>query len=139
MQRDASSYYDSAYFGWQRALGEFGGLANLYKFAKYVDSNANVLDFGCGGGYLLANLECRGKIGIDPNPAAQQEARGKGIICYETCDDVDDGWADVIISNSVLEHTAHPMSELMRLRPKLRDGGLIVFSLAHETLNWRYA
>ena len=139
MESHVNSHYGSAYFRWQRQLGELGGLANLYKFARYVDARSKVIDFGRGGGYLLANLRCGGKVGVDPNPTALQEARGRGLTCYESCEPIEDGWADVVVSNSVLEHTACPLNELIKLRQKLRNGGLAVFSVAHETLNWRYA
>lgn len=43
-------YYGEKYFEWQKAVGEFGGRANLFKFEKYIKENDNVLDFGCGGG-----------------------------------------------------------------------------------------
>ena len=60
-----STHYDKKYFDWQSSIGEFGGWANQTKFAEYISSNSRVLDFGCGGGYLLKNLECRAKAGVE--------------------------------------------------------------------------
>ena len=44
--------------------------------------HAAVLDFGCGGGYLLHNLTCAEKAGIEVNPAAIEDARAKGLTIY---------------------------------------------------------
>lgn len=45
----SDSYYDKKYFEWQKRAGEFGGVANLFKFEEYISKNSDVLDFGCGG------------------------------------------------------------------------------------------
>ena len=55
-----STHYDQQagedYFDFQASIGEFGGWANVTKFSDYVAPGDTVLDFGCGGGYLLKNL-----------------------------------------------------------------------------------
>lgn len=134
-----TSHYDSRYFEWQRPIGEFGGRANLFKFRAHVRPTDNVLEFGCGGGYLLANLDCAARVGIEVNSSAVQEAARQGLTCYATADSVPDGWADVIISNSALEHTLCPLDELRRLYPKLRPGGKLVCSVPCESPLWSYA
>lgn len=47
-------HYNEDYFNWQKNIGLFGGWANSTKFEQYITKEDDVLDFGCGGGYLLA-------------------------------------------------------------------------------------
>lgn len=133
-----SGHYDEKYFSWQMSLGEFGGWANRDKFAKYIRPEFSVLDFGCGGGYLLKGLDCGKKAGIEVNPSARENAISLGITVYDNADKVEDGWADLIISNNALEHTLHPLQELKGLYPKLKDGGRLVFIVPCESITYRY-
>jgi SAM-dependent methyltransferase len=130
------SHYDAKYFGWQkkRAGAEFGGRANRFKFQPYIKPTDRVVDFGCGGGFLLRALDCGERLGVEVNPVAREEAARQGVKCVPSPGDLPDEWADVIISNSALEHVEYPMGELRALLPKLKHGGRIVFVTPHETL-----
>lgn len=132
---DVTGRYNKDYFSWQKEIGEFAGQANLFYFKDFVRLTENVIDFGCGGGYLLANLPCREKIGIEINENAQEIARQNGIKVVRSADEIKDEWADVIISSQALEHTASPYDELRKLYPKLKKGGRIVFVIPHEIQN----
>ena len=68
----ASAHYDARYFAWQAPQGEFGGWANLTKFRKYIRNDDRVLDFGCGGGFLLKNLTCRKRVGVEGDLAQRR-------------------------------------------------------------------
>ena len=57
-----SDHYDDNYFEWQRKSGIFGGLANTFKFKRSITSTDTVIDFGCGGGFLLLNLNCSNRL-----------------------------------------------------------------------------
>lgn len=132
-------YYDDKYFTWQAPLGEFGGRANLIKFRDYIKPDDNVIDYGCGGGYLLQQLHCKDRLGIEINDTARKNAEGIGVRAVATATDVPDDWADVIISNNALEHTMRPLDELKSLLPKLKRGGRIIFIVPNESINWTYA
>ncbi len=41
-------YYDEGYFEWQKTIGRFGGRANLFKFADFVEGDPNRVGLGCG-------------------------------------------------------------------------------------------
>ncbi len=134
----ATEHYREDYFAWQRRLGEFSAKANRFRFARYVRATDRIVDFGCGGGYLLASLDCADRMGVEVNPVARKEVERQNIKCVSTVSGLPDGWADVIISHSALEHVEAPLTELRGLFPKVRPGGLIVFSIPHESLGWEY-
>jgi len=127
-----SAHYSAEYFDWQKNIGAFGGRANLFKFREFIKPSDAVIDFGCGGGFLLHNIECSVKTGIELNPAARQRASENGIMAYSGVKELDDDCADVIISNHALEHVFSPYDELKQLSKKLKPGGLIVFVVPHE-------
>lgn len=120
-------YYDTKYFEWQRQMGAFGGVVELFKFQPHIKSTDRVIDFGCGGGYLLKNLQCADKLGLEINPNARKQAAEQGINTVDKVKDIPDDWADVIISNHALEHTFRPLDEIKSLYPKLKKGGKIIF------------
>ena len=138
-QSDVESYYDEKYFRWYAPLGEFGGWANCIKFEDFVRPEDAVIDYGCGGGHLLKHLDCAKKLGIEINPTARKEAAGLGIDVVASAADVEDDWADLIISNNALEHTTRPLDELIALRPKVKAGGRVVFVVPNESIKWDWA
>jgi len=139
----ASSYYDSDYFDWQKNIGAFGGWANAYKFKNSIPINATVIDFGCGGGFLLKNLDCHSRIGIEPNPSAAESVKKLGIQHFSSPIDavnvLGEGVADVIISTNALEHTLNPLQELKDLKPLLKIGGTIHFVVPCDSIEYRYS
>jgi FkbM family methyltransferase len=126
------SHYNQQYFEWQKSIGQFGGIANLFKFRDYIEPDDTVLDFGCGGGYLLKNINCHRKIGVEINPAARREAQSQGIEVYESAQQIENHIADVIISNHALEHVLSPFEILQTLYTKLKPGGRIVLVVPHQ-------
>ena len=124
-------HYNSDYFRWQEKLGQIGGLANLFKFSHSISPNDNVLEFGCGGGYLLNNIQAANKTGYDINPSALEEAKKK-ISITNDLHGLNDNSYDVIISNHALEHCHSPYHELKVLYSKLKPEGKIIFVVPHE-------
>ena len=133
-----SPHYDANYFSWQKTIGDFGGWANLDKFKAYIAQHHDVLDFGCGGGYLLKRIDCHKRIGIEPNPSAAIVAQQNGVEVYTNANGVPDSCADVVISNNALEHTLNPLDEIKSLMPKIRDGGQVVFFVPCESISLAY-
>jgi len=133
-----SSHYDDQYFDWQAPIGEFGGWANQTKFIKYISEHSEVLDFGCGGGFLLRNLKCAKKVGVEVNPAAAATAKKNGLEMFRSVDKIPDDYVDVIISDNALEHTLQPLQELKSLYKKLKTGGKIIFVVPCESISYSY-
>ncbi|PZX13816.1 methyltransferase family protein [Breznakibacter xylanolyticus] len=133
-----SDYYDQSYFDWQKNIGAFGGWANLVKFEKDIDAQMNVVDFGCGGGFLLKNIACKGKMGVEINETARMHAGKLGVKAVASVDELPDDWADCIISNNALEHVPDPLNQLILLKNKLKAGGKIIFVVPCDSIRFKY-
>jgi SAM-dependent methyltransferase len=132
----ASEHYDAAYFAWQNAHIDIKTKIKIARFIPYVRPTDTVLDFGCAGGGMLAALPGARKIGVELNDVARESAeREHGIEAYKSLDDVEDGVADVIVSNHTLEHIARPFDALLQLKPKLKPTGRLVLVLPID--DWR--
>ena len=138
MSDRVSEHYDDEYFNWQSEAGEFGGWANQTKFIKYITQDDVVLDFGCGGGYLLKNIDCKKRLGVEINPLAAETAKRNGVEVYSKVEDVQDESIDIIISNHALEHALQPLDELRELKKKLKVGGKVIFVVPCESISMRY-
>ncbi len=123
------------YFGWQGRSGRIGAVLNARKFAEHVHASDRLLDFGCGGGFLLEQLQAVDKIGIEPNPVAREAARQRGLDVRASPSELEAGSVDVVISNHALEHTLAPLDELRELRRVLRPRGRLVLWLPLD--DWR--
>lgn len=130
--KKGEEYYNDDYFAWQKESGEFGAKVEFFKFSKFINEENTVLDFGCGGGYMLAKLTANRKIGVEINDVARQQASKKGIEVYKFTSDVPDCICDIIISNHVLEHTLNPYEELKMLNSKLKKNGKMIFVVPNE-------
>lgn len=120
------------YFAWQDEIGRTVARLDRWKFADHVSERDVVLDFGCGGGWLLAALPAARRIGVDVNPAAREQAAANGLEVHERTADVRDP-VDVVIVHHALEHTEEPLAELRALFGVLRPGGRIVhWSSLHD-------
>jgi SAM-dependent methyltransferase len=130
----SAGHYGEHYFNdFQREIGEFGGKANKFMFENHVLPSDTVLDFGCGGGFLLNNLDCSKKIGVDLNPAARDYCNNEmGIRCHESLESIPNESIDVVISSHCLEHTMNPFEIVSLLHDKLKNGGRIVIVVPLE-------
>lgn len=84
---------------------------------------------------MLEALGAAEKIGVEVNPHAREEARGRGLDVRAGLDEVERHWADVVVSNHALEHTLHPFGVLSELHEVLRPGGLLALVLPID--DWR--
>jgi len=123
------------YFGWQGSRGEQEARIELAKFEHEVDPGDRLVDFGCGGGWLLELLPAAERTGIEPNPAVRAEGLRRGVRIVESASELGDESADVVISNHALEHTLSPWHELGELRRILVPGGRLLLWLPVD--DWR--
>jgi|LakMenEpi03Aug12_release.lakeMendotaPanAssembly.Ray.scaffolds.fasta_scaffold236516_2 SAM-dependent methyltransferase len=133
-----ASHYDEKYFEWQRSVGIMAGHANRFIYEPFIGPDDVVLDFGCGGGYMLAQINCRRRIGVEINQAARSVAQAQGLEVHENVRSLGSDFVDVIISNHALEHSLDPLQELINLRASLRPGGRLVLVTPFERNSpWR--
>lgn len=138
-QADSSAHYQGAlgkeYFQYQNQGGLQRGRINARKFSAYIQSEHTVLDFGCGNGALLYQLNCHKRIGVEINPAAREAAQALGIEVHATLDEIPDHCADVVLSNHALEHVLCPLQVLRTAHDKLKPAGLLVLCVPID--DWR--
>lgn len=89
-----------SYFDYQAAAAELGAELDRWKFERHVDERDTVVDFGCGTGALLAALPAARKIGVEVSEPAAAVARRRGIEVVGLTAELEDGAADVVISNT---------------------------------------
>jgi SAM-dependent methyltransferase len=136
-QDSGGAHYDEAYFKWQRQMGEFGATAVRDVFQPFIRPSDVVVDFGCGGGFLLHAIDCREKMGVEINPAARTVASEKFSVANDLSE-IADGTVDVVISNHALEHVADPLGTVRATFNKLKSGGLAVFVVPCERYDRKY-
>lgn len=127
-----SDYYNAKYFLWQEKIGELGGKIDVFKFMPFIDLNDCVIDFGCGGGYILGQIKCARKIGIEVNVTAAKIAERNGLEVFSDLVNVPVGIADVIISHHSLEHVTDPYDKLQALLPLLKPKGKLIVVVPNE-------
>ena len=132
------SYYNSQYFEYQQSRGEFGGFVNQMIFKDHIGNDDILLDFGCGGGFLLKNLQCKKRIGIEINESAAMVARENGIEVHSSIEDIDENSVDTIISFHALEHTHNPLKEMQGLYKALKKGGKAIIVIPCESIKWKF-
>lgn len=124
-----------SYFQRQRISGIQGAEYNKFIFAPHVSEQDDVLEFGCGGGYLLHALSAVSKVGVDINPAARAEAARLGITTYGTLDEIKNKTFSRIITSHALEHVPNPYEALVELKSFLKPDGRLLWLSPME--DWR--
>ena len=122
------AFYNEKYWEWQSKGVELGGKIQAeVLFQEYINSTDVVLDFGCGSGTNIKNIQCAEKAGFEINPyAVKYNVEVNGIKTYSELDDIPNNYFDVIISNHALEHVPTPYETLLILREKLKTGGKLI-------------
>jgi SAM-dependent methyltransferase len=138
MQRAQADHYDQKYFEWQKSGASLAASLEFFKFQPHVRQSDKVIDFGCGGGYFLASIQCAEKLGIEPNPSAQSECARNGVAVVPAIADAPDEWADVLISNHALEHVDAPLDVLRALIRKVKPGGKLILYVPCEAYSRKY-
>lgn len=122
------------YFSMQNAGADIAGALKARYFRAEINPDHSVLDFGCGGGWVLKNLDCARRVGVEPNLHAHRQCVENGVEVFADASQAP-GSFDRIISNHCLEHVPHPIAALKILRGKLKEGGKLVLVLPLD--DWR--
>lgn len=105
------------------------------------DARSRILDAGCGGGSVLAELAGLGEaVGIEPSPASRARAlaRGTGPVLDARLEDLPfaDGEFDLAVTLDVLEHLPDERPGLGELRRVVRPGGSLVVTVPAHPRMW---
>ena len=126
----------------ERALESFAGTGNPFRMEK-LKPGEKVVDMGCGAGFdsfIAARMVSPDGqvIGVDMTPEMLNKARNaaeeSGMsnvefrLGYAEELPVPDGWADVVISNGVLNLTPDKSATLRQLNRVLIPGGCLKFA-----------
>ncbi|MCL5432850.1 MAG: class I SAM-dependent methyltransferase [Patescibacteria group bacterium] len=132
----ANKHYGKKYYLWQKKMGQLAADTDLWKFEKFINKNDKVLDFGCGGGYILEKLNCKKKYGVEINPVAIEEAKKRNIEIFTKIDDIPFALRfDSIISHHALEHIEDPFIVLKTLKKYLKNKGKMIWVVPID--DWR--
>jgi SAM-dependent methyltransferase len=125
------------YFAWQAADGIAGGELEARKLRPLLGTPQSVLDFGCGGGFLLDVLRRTIPVvsGVEPNPAARAECIRRGLEVGASLGDFAGRRFDAIVSNHCLEHVPYPIEALRQMKACLAAEGVLVLALPID--DWR--
>lgn len=92
-----------------------------------------ILEIGCGGCLLLAQLKKRGfkVVGIDPSPFAQKEGKKRGIEVIRDFfpSEKIKGKFDLIFHSNVLEHVADPVEFLKFQFELMTDNAILILAV----------
>ncbi len=135
-----NKHYNKKYFKWQSQIGEFGGKANSIKFNNLFKAGQKILDFGCGGGYMLKNIKEKNTklFGVEVNKEAKKIAKTNGVKVFSNSSLLPANYFDLIISNHALEHTDNPLLELKNLYQSLKKGGQICIVVPLDSKSYSY-
>jgi arsenite methyltransferase len=126
----------------ETAAESFAGVGNPFAL-RALEPGERVVDIGCGAGFdtLIAadQLGPTGRVvGVDMTPEMLAKARRGvaelGLDHVEVREGlaerlpVDDGWADVVISNGVINLCADKATVFAEIRRVLRPGGVLQFA-----------
>jgi SAM-dependent methyltransferase len=133
---DLASLYEKHYRDEEGRVPRTDGLARVWHRVNGslpltdLVREGPVLDIGSNTGEALVALRKRGfeVIGLEPNPAAAEVARGHGLeVISAPIEEAElrDGRYGSILLSQVLEHVRDPHALLRKVKPALRDGGTV--------------
>ena len=136
-----SSFYlgqhGAEYFGYQGSGGIESGELEARKLRPYIGTPQSVLDFGCGGGFLLEVLgrSVPTVCGVEPNPHARESCSRRGIEAVPSIADLGGRKFDAVVSNHCLEHVPYPIAALREIKTCIARDGVLVMALPID--DWR--
>lgn len=125
-----------------RAVESFAGVGNPFSL-RQVPTGSRVVDVGSGAGFdsfvAASQVGAEGHVvGVDMTPEmltkSRETAEQLGMSQVEFREGlaeqlpVEDGWADTVISNGVINLCADKKSVFLELRRVLRPGGVLQFA-----------
>lgn len=103
-------------------------------FALLKRKPKRILEIGCAAGCFRRNFEEVEYWGVEPVREVAEIARGsltKVLVgCYDDVKfQIPDAYFDLVVCNDVIEHMANPLSFLIDVKDKLKNGGCLLGSV----------
>ena len=134
MEGGPDAHYDASYFEWQKKIGEETAVPGANNLRKSLPIAGSVVaDIGCGGGFMLSELEeASQRYCFEINPVARA-AHPSNVVSVGKWSEMDDDSVDVMYSNHSFEHHPHPLLSLQCAKTKLRpETGLFYLAVPFE-------
>ena len=133
------NHYDEEYFRWQNSGAQIRNILEADKFRPFIPKHATVLDFGCGGGFLLKELMPDRAIGVEVNPFALECARLNGVEVVDNISKIPDLSVDSVVSNHAIEHVSCPLDILREMYRVLKYNGIAVIVVPCDAVSYPYS
>jgi SAM-dependent methyltransferase len=103
-------------------------LGDIYEELAFIRGlqPGNIVDVGCGPGWLLRELPDWQRVGVEIAPQAVAELLKHGIQVTDSTRKLLSGTVDVVVAYHVIEHMTDPVGELWAMRELLRPGGWLI-------------
>jgi SAM-dependent methyltransferase len=119
------------YFDWHEQPGYYRDIT------RHFDSSAELLDVGCGTGWLADHFERYTGVDASADAVAEAVQRGRNVRQADVDERLpfEDSQFDAVILKDLLEHVADPVALVREVRRVLRPGGR-VFASSPDAQRW---
>lgn len=134
-----AEHYDEGYFEQQNIGAKIRNILEADKFRQFIPKHATVLDFGCGGGFLLKELMPDRAIGVDINPFALECAKLNNVEVVDSISKIPDQSVDSVVSNHAIEHVSSPFDILREMYRVLKYNGNVIIVVPCDAVSYPYS
>jgi SAM-dependent methyltransferase len=128
---DATVRSPVSYFDWHEQPGYWADIT------RHFASDADLLDLGCGTGWLAEHFEHYTGVDGSRDAVARAAAKGRNVLHGDLDEPLPfaERSFDAVVMKDVLEHVADPVALVREVQRVLRPGG-VVFASSPDAQRW---